>query len=150
MRCSPCQQDEELVGRGRNRRTPTAVSFSPTTKELPRSVTNGIEQFLVHLRSLLLRVRVANQLRQDVVVEKCFVELKDLCRSQVETTSEAFEGLWAIVGRRRGAVASTTTGRLFFLAAEQQLGRQRYLRFKASPSTFRHRPTFRAMPLRLW
>lgn len=118
MGCSLYQFDETLLERGRNRRSPTVLS-SPAGVELSSRVTEGIEQYLCLLRGLLLRMRVAGQLRQDVMVEKYFVELKDLCRGvcdEIGTASEVFEGLWAVVGRRRGEVANTTTiGRWLFL-----------------------------------
>lgn len=68
------------------------------------------KQFLRSLRTLLLRIRMAVQLRQDFVVEKHFVELKDLCRSvcaELGTTTTAFEDLWAVVQQRRGDAGSS-------------------------------------------
>lgn len=61
-------------------------------------------QFLGNLRTLLLRIRMASQLRQDFVVEKHFVELKHLCLRICDElgTTAVFEDLWAVVRQRRG------------------------------------------------
>lgn len=117
MGWSPYQHDEQCLGHGSYRRSPTVLS-SP--EEELTDDTVGNERFLGRLRSLLLRVRVAGQLRQDVVVEKHFVELKALCRgvcNELGTTEDAFQRLWAVVGRQRGAVANTN-GRLVLLTKQ--------------------------------
>lgn len=65
---------------------------------------NSSKQFLRSLRTLLLRIRTAGQLRQDFVVEKHFVELKDLSRSvcaELGTTTAVYEDLLATVVRQR-------------------------------------------------
>lgn len=80
-------------------------------EEFNDATNNSSKQFLRSLRTLLLRIRTAGQLRQGFVVEKHFVELKDLCRSvcaELGTTTAVFDDLWTtVVRQRRGDAASS-------------------------------------------
>eukprot|EP00752_Nemacystus_decipiens_P006491 g5844.t1 len=72
---------------------------------------NTKNQFLRSLRTLLLQIRTAGQLQKDFLVEKHFVELKDLCRSvcaELGTTAAVFDDLWTTVVRQRRGDASSS------------------------------------------
>lgn len=65
--------------------------------------SSSITRFIGNLRTLLLRARVAGQLRQDFVLSRQLVELKALCRgvcAELGTKAAVFEDLWAVVGRQ--------------------------------------------------
>lgn len=77
----------------------------PVEKEFSNADSSSGKKFLRNLRTLLLRIRMAGQLRQGFVLEKHFVELKDLCRRvcvELGATATVSENLWAVVQQRRG------------------------------------------------